>query len=132
MTGFLERCASCLAAISALMAPTRDRADTTIRAYIDGRFRTQDANDMLYQFDASSDYDPSPHLEKITAPVLAINSADDLVNPPELGLMERLMPRVAKGKYILIPTSERTRGHGTHSQPAIWGDYLAAFVKSLK
>ena len=113
-------------------APTRDRADTTIRAYIDGRFRTQDANDMLYQFDASSDYDPSPHLEKITAPVLAINSADDLVNPPELGLMERLMPRVAKGKYILIPTSERTRGHGTHSQPAIWGDYLAAFVKSLK
>ncbi len=113
-------------------APTRDRADSTIRAYIDGRARAQDANDMLYQFDASSDYDPSPHLEKVTAPVLAINSADDLVNPPELGLMERLMPRVARGKYILIPTSERTRGHGTHSQPAIWGGYLAEFVKGLK
>ncbi|MBL8960505.1 MAG: alpha/beta fold hydrolase [Gemmatimonadetes bacterium] len=113
-------------------APTRDRADSTIRTYIEGRFRAQDPNDMLYQFDASSDYDPSPHLEKVTAPVLAINSADDLVNPPELGLMERLMPRVARGKYILIPTSERTRGHGTHSQPAIWGTYLAEFVKGLK
>lgn len=112
-------------------APTRDAADSAIRAYIDARMKSQDANDMLYQFDASSDYDPSPHLERITAPVLAINSADDLVNPPELGLMERLMPRVARGKYILVPTSDRTRGHGTHSMPVIWGGYLAEFVKGL-
>ncbi len=90
-----------------------------------------DANDMLYAFDASRDYDPSPGLEKITAPVLAINSADDEVNPPELGLMEKLMPRVKRGRYILIPTSDQTRGHGTHSLPAIWKSYLAEFLKAL-
>ncbi len=112
-------------------APTRDRADSAIRAYIDARFRSQDANDMLYQFESSSDYDPSPHLERITARVLAINSADDLVNPPELGLMERLMPRVKNGKYILIPTSDHTRGHGTHSQPAIWGAMLGDWLKGF-
>ena len=64
-------------------------------------------------------------------PVLAINSADDFVNPPELGLMEKLMPRVKQGRYVLMPTSDRTRGHGTHSQPAIWRDYLADFLKQL-
>jgi homoserine O-acetyltransferase len=63
--------------------------------------------------------------------VLAINSADDFVNPPELGLMEKLMPRVKKGRYVLIPTSEQTRGHGTHSQPRVWGEYLADFLKTL-
>ena len=76
---------------------------------------------MLYQFNASRDYDPSPNLEKITAALLAINSADDVVNPPELGLMEKLMPRVKRGRYVLIPTSDQTRGHGTHSLPAVWG-----------
>ena len=86
---------------------------------------------MLYQFNASRDYDPSPNLEKITAAVLAINSADDVVNPPELGLMEKLMPRVKHGRYVLIPTSDQTRGHGTHSLPAIWGKYLAEFLKEL-
>jgi len=79
------------------------------------RLATTDANDMLYAFEASREYDPSPRLELIKAAVLAINSADDFVNPPELGLMEKLMPRVARGEYVLIPTSERTRGHGTHS-----------------
>ena len=88
-----------------------------------------DANDMLYQFNASRDYDPSPNLEKITAPLLAINSADDVVNPPELGIMEKLMPRVKHGRYVLIPTSEQTRGHGTHSLPAIWGKHLAEFMR---
>jgi pimeloyl-ACP methyl ester carboxylesterase len=90
-----------------------------------------DANDMLYAFDASRDYDPSPGLEKIAAPVLALNSADDEVNPPELGLMEQLMPRVRNGCYVLIPTSEETRGHGTHSLPAVWGSHLKAFLKAL-
>ena len=90
-----------------------------------------DANDMLYQYNASRDYDPSPNLEKITAPVLAVNSADDVVNPPELGLMEKLMPRVKRGRYILIPTSDETRGHGTHSLPKIWGRHLAEFMKEL-
>jgi homoserine O-acetyltransferase len=105
-------------------APTRDKADSVIDAYIDQRMRTTDANDFLYQYEASRDYDPSVALEKIKAPLYAVNSADDVVNPPELGLMEKLMPRVKRGKYILIPTSDLTRGHGTHSQAALWKNYL--------
>jgi homoserine O-acetyltransferase/O-succinyltransferase len=112
-------------------APTRDAADSLITRYVESRFPTTDANDMLYYFDSSRDYDPSSHLEQLTAPVLAINSADDFVNPPELGLMEKLMPRVKKGRYILIPTSDRTRGHGTHTLPAVWGHYLEEFIASL-
>jgi homoserine O-acetyltransferase len=112
-------------------APTRDAADTYITNYVDTRLRTTDANDMLYAFDASRDYDPSAELEHIRAAVLAINSADDVVNPPELGLIEKLMPRVKRGRYVLIPTSEQTRGHGTHSLPAVWKSYLAEFLKQL-
>jgi len=113
-------------------APTRDAADSIINRYIDQRMRTTDANDFLYQYEASRDYDPSVALEKIQALLVAINSADDVVNPPELGLMERLMPRVKKGEYILIPTSDRTRGHGTHSLPAIWKPYLVDLLKEIE
>jgi homoserine O-acetyltransferase len=113
-------------------APTRDAADEWYEDQVRRRVASTDANDMLYQFNASRDYDPSPNLEKIQAAVLAINSADDVVNPPELGLMEKLMPRVKRGKSILIPTSDRTRGHGTHSIPAIWGKDLADFLQTLK
>jgi homoserine O-acetyltransferase len=113
-------------------APTRDSADAIINGYVDQRMRTTDANDFLYQYEASRDYDPSPHLEKIKAPVVAINSADDLVNPPELGLMEKLMPRVKRGKYVLIPISDRTRGHGTHSLPAIWKQHLIDLLKEVE
>ena len=112
-------------------APTRDAADSAITAYLAARARGTDANDMVYQFDASRDYDPSSHLAQVTAPVLAINSADDQVNPPELGVMERLMPQVKNGKFILLPITPQTRGHGTHSLPAVWGGYLAEFLKSL-
>jgi homoserine O-acetyltransferase/O-succinyltransferase len=112
-------------------APTRDQADAFLAEQIERRLAATDANDMLYAFDASREYDPSKDLEKITAPVLAINSADDLVNPPELGLMEKLMPRVRHGRYVLIPTSDETRGHGTHSLPAVWGGYLEEFLKAL-
>jgi homoserine O-acetyltransferase len=112
-------------------SPTRDAADQWYENQIRSRLASTDANDMIYHFNASRDYDPSVGLEKITAAVLAINSADDVVNPPELGLMEKLMPRVKRGKYVLIPTSEQTRGHGTHSLPAIWGKYLADFLKEL-
>jgi homoserine O-acetyltransferase len=112
-------------------APTRDAADTWYEAQITSRLATTDANDMLYQYNASRDYDPSPNLEKITAALLAINSADDVVNPPELGIMEKMMPRVKRGRYVLIPTSDQTRGHGTHSLPAVWGKYLAEFLKEL-
>jgi homoserine O-acetyltransferase len=112
-------------------APTRDAADKWYEEQIASRVAATDANDMLYQYNASRDYDPSPNLEKITAPLLAINSADDVVNPPELGIMERLMPRVKRGKYVLIPTSDQTRGHGTHSLPAVWGKHLADFLTEL-
>ena len=110
-------------------APTRDSADAYITSYVNSHLRSTDANDMIYAFDASRDYDPSSKLESIRASVLAINSADDVVNPPELGLMEKLMPRVAHGRYVLIPTSDRTRGHGTHSMPAVWKGYLAEFLE---
>lgn len=112
-------------------APTRDDADRFIRGYLDARMKTMDANDVLYAFDASRDYDPSAKLETIRVPVLAINSADDQVNPPELGLMEKLMPRVRKGRYVLIPISDATRGHGTHTLAAVWQGYLAEFLKQL-
>jgi homoserine O-acetyltransferase len=110
---------------------TRDAADAWYRDQIQSRLANFYANDMFYQYNASREYDPSQNLEKITAAVLAINSADDVVNPPELGLMEKLMPRVKRGRYVLIPTSDRTRGHGTHSLPAVWGGYLAEFLREL-
>lgn len=112
-------------------APTRDSADQFIAAWVAARRATTDANDMLYQFDASRDYDPSPDLERITAPVLAINSADDVINPPELGLMERLIPRVHNGRYVLIPIGPHTRGHGTHTVAAAWREWFDPFVASL-
>ena len=86
---------------------------------------------MLYQFDSSRDYDPSTHLERIRAPVLAINSADDQINPPELGLMERLMPRVEGGRYVLIPISPESRGHSTHTWAVLWMDAFRAFLMDL-
>jgi homoserine O-acetyltransferase len=107
---------------------TRDAADKWYEDQIASRVASTDANDMLYQYNASREYDPSSNLEKITTRLLAINSADDVVNPPELGLMEKLIPRVKHGKYILIPTSDQTRGHGTHSLPAIWKQYLAELL----
>lgn len=113
-------------------APTRDSADSFITRWLDARMAATDANDMLYQFDASRDYDPGPDLERITVPVLAINSADDQVNPPELGLMERLIARVPHGRYVLIPISDITRGHGTHTVAAAWLKEFAPFVASLE
>ncbi len=94
------------------MAPTREKAD----ALLDGRLAkpfTGDANDILYQWDASRDYNPAPELERITATLLAVNAADDERNPPETGIMERELKRVKNGRIYLIPASEETRGHGT-------------------
>jgi homoserine O-acetyltransferase len=113
------------------LAPTRDSADAFIDSWAAARLRSTDANDFMYQFEASSDYDPSPGLEKIHALVLAINSADDLVNPPELGLMERLIGRVPRGRFVLLPITAETRGHGTHSLPAVWKPYLAELIATL-
>jgi homoserine O-acetyltransferase len=112
-------------------APTRDAADAFLAEQLARRLAATDANDMLYAFDASRDYDPSPDLERIQAPVLAINSADDVVNPPELGLMEPLVARVPRARYVLLPVTSDTRGHGTHSLPAVWKPYLAGFLAGL-
>jgi homoserine O-acetyltransferase len=103
--------------------PTHQEADAAVAQLRQRAVRT-DANDMLYYYDASTDYNPSPHLGDIRAPLFAINSADDVVNPPELGILEREIRKVARGRYILIPTSDETRGHGTHSRPVVWKKYL--------
>src|SRR5260370_362986 len=95
------------------------------------RLAGADANDFLYAVEASRDYDPSGALEKIEARVLAINSADDQVNPPELDLMEKLMPRVRGGRFVLLPIGPETRRHGTHSYPAGWQGYLKEFLEHL-
>jgi homoserine O-acetyltransferase len=109
-------------------ALTREAAEEFLAQRVEAYRRSLDANDMLYAFDASRFYNPAPHLEKIRAPLLAINSADDQVNPPELGILEREIQRVPKGHFVLLPITEETRGHGTHSLPAIWGKYLAELL----
>jgi homoserine O-acetyltransferase len=109
-------------------APTRVAAEAFLETRTNNYLKSLDANDMIYQYDASREYNPAPHLEKIRAPLFAINSADDQVNPPELGILEREIKRVKYGRYILIPISDRTTGHGTHSNPVIWGNYLAELL----
>jgi len=113
-------------------APTREAADKLFDTQVKSQLARADANDMLYQFDASRDYDPAPKLEVIRAPLVAINSADDEVNPPELGIVEREIKRVKRGRFILIPISDKTRGHGTHSLPEIWKQYLAELLEESK
>jgi homoserine O-acetyltransferase len=111
--------------------PTRDDADRWLAEQIKTRMAGTDPDDLMYALEASRNYDPSPNLEKIVAPLLAINSADDFVNPPELGILEREIKRVKRGRYVLIPTSDATRGHGTHTWPAVWGGYLKDFLTAL-
>jgi len=109
-------------------APTREKAEALL-ATLTRRYRASlDANDLIYQFDASRTYDPSPHLGAIRAPLYAVNSADDQVNPPELHILDEAIHRVPRGRYILLPISAETRGHGTHSLPAVWGKYLAELL----
>jgi homoserine O-acetyltransferase len=111
--------------------PTREEADKAFEARFYGAAadRWPDPNDMYYAYNCSRDYNPQPHLEAIKAPLYAINSADDQVNPPELGILEREIKRVKRGRYILIPASDETRGHGTHSIPKIWGKHLDELLK---
>jgi homoserine O-acetyltransferase len=103
--------------------PTRDAADKYEEGLAQAAARL-DANDLLYQVNASRNYDPSPQLEKITAPVMWINSADDFINPPELGIAEKESPRVKNGTFILLPISDLTHGHGTHTWAVAWESYL--------
>jgi homoserine O-acetyltransferase/O-succinyltransferase len=109
-------------------APTREAADAFLEQMVRRYAAAIDANDMIYAFDASRNYDAAPHLEEITAPLYAINSADDQVNPPELGILTSEIRRVRKGRYVLLPISDATRGHGTHSLPLVWGRYLGELL----
>ena len=110
--------------------PTRDAADEFLQKYMERELADLDANDLLYQVNASRDYDPSAGLEKILAPVMWINSGDDFINPPELGLAEREIKRVKNGHFVLLPASDQTHGHGTHSWAAVWQQYLKQLLDS--
>jgi homoserine O-acetyltransferase len=109
-------------------APTREAADRIVDQRLAQPF-TADANDFLYQWESSADYNPSPELERIDAALLAINSADDERNPPELGVMERELARVRLGKLYLIPASGDTRGHGTTGMAKFWKQQLADLLQ---
>ena len=109
--------------------PTRDAADKYLDDSMKRITATLDANDFLYAVSASRNYDPSEKLETIKAPVMFVNSADDFINPPELGIAEREIKRVKQGKFVLIPASEQTHGHGTHTWAAIWQQYLKELLE---
>lgn len=110
-------------------APTREQSETMLDNLRNRYLGLLDANDFIYQFDASRDYNPAPYLGKIQAPLFAVNSADDQVNPPELGILEKEIKNVQKGRYILLPITDQTTGHGTHSNPKVWGQYLDELLK---
>jgi homoserine O-acetyltransferase/O-succinyltransferase len=112
--------------------PTRDAADEFVQKYMQRQLEDLDANDLLYQVNASRDYDPSAGLEKIKAPLLQINSGDDFINPPELGIAEREIKRIKNGRFVLLPASEQTHGHGTHTWAAVWQQYLAQLLDASK
>ena len=110
-------------------APTREKADEELDKFVAEVLKTSDANDMLYALEASHDYDPAPGLEKIRAPLVAVNFADDLINPPELGILEREIKRVPKGRAVTLPLSDKTRGHGSHTIASLWKAELEALLK---
>jgi homoserine O-acetyltransferase len=113
-------------------APTRDLAEKYVDIYLQRVMAATDANDLIFYWNASRNYDPSPNLDRITVPVLWINSADDFINPPELGIAEKMVPRMPHARFILLPISDATRGHGTHTAAAVWKDYLAEFMRSTE
>jgi homoserine O-acetyltransferase/O-succinyltransferase len=113
-------------------APTLADADRVLDAYAASYMKTGDANNILYALEASRDYDPGPGLEKIVAPLVAINTADDIINPPELQILEKAITRVKKGRAIVLPLSERTAGHGTHTQAAVWKQHLEELLRATE
>jgi homoserine O-acetyltransferase len=110
--------------------PTRDAADNYLDDRMHSEFAYIDANDFLYQVNASRTYNPWPSLEKIKAPLMWVNSADDFINPPELNIAPEAIKRISKGRFVLIPISDQTHGHGTHTYAAVWQSYLAELLKS--
>jgi homoserine O-acetyltransferase len=113
-------------------APTLAKTDEVLDKFVEQIVKADDANDVLYAVEASHDYDPGPNLQKIRAPLLAINSADDLINPPELGILESEIKRVPNGRAIVIPMSDKTRGHGSHTIAMLWKDQLLELLKETE
>ena len=109
--------------------PTRDAADHYLDETIKRSTADMDATDFLYAVSASRDYDPSAKLASIKVPVMFVNSADDLINPPELGIAEREIKKVKNGKFRLLPISDQTHGHGTHTWAAAWQQYLRELLE---
>jgi homoserine O-acetyltransferase len=110
-------------------APTREQAEQYVDRYLERTMASTDANNLLFYMNASRNYDPSPRLETITAPLLWINSADDFINPAELGIAETMVKRIPHGRFILLPITDATRGHGTHTVASIWKNDLAEFMR---
>jgi homoserine O-acetyltransferase len=110
-------------------APTLEKADKLLDKLANDTLKTADANDILYAVESSRDYDPGPGLDKIRVPLVAVNFADDLINPPELGVLEREIKHVKRGKAVVMPQSDKTRGHGTHTLAAVWKEHLAELLK---
>ena len=112
--------------------PTREAAEHFVDTYLDRTVAHTDANNLIYYVDASRNYDPEPRLSTIAAPVLYINSADDFINPPELGIAERLSKQIPHARFILLPITDETRGHGTHTVAHIWKQYLVDFMQQTE
>jgi homoserine O-acetyltransferase len=113
-------------------APTLADADRVLDEYVANYLKTGDANNILYALEASRDYDPGPGLERIKAPLVAINTADDIINPPELQILETEIKRVPTGRAVVLPLSDRTVGHGTHTQAAVWKSYLEGLLRATE
>ena len=112
--------------------PTRDAADQFVDTFMHRELDELDANDLLYQAGASRDYDPASGLDKIKVPLMQINSADDFINPPELGIAEREIKLIKNGRFVLLPATDQTHGHGTYNWPVLWQPYLAQLLDASK
>jgi len=112
-----------------LAAPTATATDKLMSEIAAQATSTFDANDEMYALNASHGYDPSSQLEKISAPLMLLNSADDFINPPELGVADRDIKRVKRGSYVLIPASAQTRGHLTFEFPSLWQQHLGKLLE---
>lgn len=112
--------------------PTRQQADERLKQFVDSSITRSDANDVLYAWDASRDYDASGRLEQIKAAIMWVNSADDAVNPPELGIAEEQIKKIKRGRFVLLPISDLTRGHATNSYPPAWKPYLAELLEQAR
>ncbi len=113
-----------------MQAPTREESEAFLAGLVARYTAAMDPNDVIYAFDASRQYNPAPHLEKIRTRLVAVNSADDQVNPPELRILEHEIKRVKNGKAVVLPITDETRGHGTHTVAKIWSEHLRDLLEA--